>query len=293
MRDEELEKFSVTVDIDRVIKILTDYIDICHPKIEELKRTHLRKFHYFLLSTLVRIEANVNALIVLYPHLKDDTTFKLPINLILRSIVSDYLTIEYLLTFKNPQDNSDTSIINEITVMNIDFVKFQEAILKEELTYLKEKNVHPWSQKKVDERLHQFYSDNNDIFIEKNGEFIARPIKTFRESTPTKILDDDVIRNSKVTEKRKFDRVKSLGLEEFSIPAFLPYKYFSQFQHPTSNMDDLIMSDPKIIDFRMMLMAIDLIFILTLQIFRETNPDKEIERKIKECQDNLVQLIKK
>jgi len=53
------------------------------------------------------------------------------------------------------------------------------------------------------------------------------------------------------------------------------------------------MSDPKIIDNRMMLMAIDLIFIITIQIFRNTITNEELERKIKECQENLVKLIRK
>lgn len=58
-------------------------------------------------------------------------------------------------------------------------------------------------------------------------------------------------------------------------------------------MDDLMMSDPKIIDNRMILMAIDLIFIVTIQIFRNTFSNDELERKIKESQDNLVKLITK
>jgi len=53
------------------------------------------------------------------------------------------------------------------------------------------------------------------------------------------------------------------------------------------------MSDPKIIDNRMILMAIDLIFIVTIQIFRNTFSNDELERKIKESQDNLVKLITK
>ena len=131
------------------------------------------------------------------------------------------------------------------------------------------------------------------VFVLEKGSYTLRPVKYFRETTSPRILDEGKIRNSKITEKFKFDRLKSLGLIEFAMPAFLPYKYFSQFQHPTSNMDDLMMSDPKIIDNRMILMAIDLIFIVTIQIFRNTVNNDELERKIKESQDNLVKLITK
>jgi len=176
MKKEELEKFSVDISIDRVIEILVEFRSICQPNIELLKKTELRKFPYFLLSTLLRIDANVNSLIVQFPHFKADVVYKLPINLILRSIVSDYLTIEYLLTFKDPMDDTDTAIINEIKVLNLDFIKFQEAILIEELTYLKNKDVQPWSQDKINEKLYQFYSENSDVFFEDKGNYTLRPI---------------------------------------------------------------------------------------------------------------------
>lgn len=293
MKREELEKFSVEIDFDRIIEILRDYLEICHPKIEELKKTGLKKFQYFLLSTLIRIIANVNSLIILFPFFKQEVSYKLPINLILRSIVSDYLTIEYLWTFKDPMDGNNTAIINEINVLNLDFIKFQEALLIEELTYLKNKNVHPWSQEKVTEKIHQFYNDNLDYFVNDKGNYVLKALKTFRLTTSNRILEEGKIRNSRITEKFKFDRLKLSGLIEFAMPAFLPFKYFSQFQHPTSNMDDLIMSDPKFIDNRMILMALDLIFILTIQIFHDTIPNDELENKIKKCQEDLVKLIKK
>lgn len=291
---EELKIVTVNLDIDRIIEILRQYLDICNPKVEELKEMKLKKFQYFLLSSIIRISVNIKALILLFPSYKEDGTFKLPINLIMRSIVSDYLTIQYLLTFHDPKDEKNIAIDNEISVLSLDFLKFQEDLLVEELSYLQKNNIAPWTKEKVAERIDKFYRDNIDFYIEEKQEFKLKPIRSFRSTTSSVFFEEEKDRNSKITDKQKFDRLKSLGKDEFGMPAYLPYKYFSQFQHPTSNMDELIMSDPAIIDNRMMLMSIDLIFVMTIQVFRNTISDsKELELSIKKLQDDLLKLTKK
>jgi len=293
MKKEELDKFAVPLSVDRIIQILSAYLEIINPKIEELKKVKLKMFEYFLLSTLVRMSVNVSALIVLFPKFKEDRTFKLPINLILRSIVSDYLTIAYLLTFKDPNDATNVAIINEIKVLDLDFVKFQQAMLIEELTYLQEKEGDLWPQERMTERLNKFYNDNLDSFIEKNQEFVPKPRSSFRSTTPNSILEEGDVRNSKILDSDKFKRLKSFGLIDFTTPAYLPFKYFSQFQHPCSNMDELLMSKPIIIDNRMILMALDLLFVGSIQIFRNIINDEDLDLQIKKLQEDILDLVKK
>ena len=85
---------------------------------------------------------------VLFLTFKEDRAFKLPIILILRSIVSDYLTIQYLLTFTDEADEKNTAILNEISVLAMDFVKFQYDFLYEELSYLNKLKTAPWDHRK-------------------------------------------------------------------------------------------------------------------------------------------------
>jgi hypothetical protein len=291
MKEEDIIKVSVNVDWDKVIQILSKYLEISLPYIEDLKRMKLNKFQYYLLSTFIRISINTRSLIPLIPIFKEDRTFKLPIILILRSIVSDYLTIQYLLTFHDETDEKNTAIINEISILSKDFVKFQKDFLFEELSYLHKLQIEPWkSEEKVLERINQFHIDNPDFYKKVDHGFELYKDEYYRATTADSFFPEG--KKKPINDKNKYDRLKSLNREDFGFQAYLPYKYFSQFQHPSSNMDDLVMGDPKLVDNRLILMSLDLIFVATNQILRITFNKNEFVPSIKVLQDELLMLIK-
>ena len=294
MTDEQIRKISVSIDVDQIIRILSDYLVVCHPHFMELKKMSLNKFQYFLFSTLLRFSVNIQSLILLFPSFKDDRTFKLPIVLIFRSIISDYLNIQYLLTFYDPSDTNNTAIKNEIVIFDRDFVKFQYDFLFEELNAMKKDGIEPWQfDDKVTERLNRFYFDNQDFYHQGKQGFELKPINWFRTTTTSSFFVDEKERKSAITDRNKYERLKTQGKDIIGIQAFLPYKYFSQFQHPSSNMDQLLMSDPTLVDNRFILMSIDLIFVATNQILIFTFNQTEVEPRIRDLQDELLLLVKK
>ena len=289
-----MKKINFHLDFDSIVKIITDYLTVTNPYLEILKKKGLNKFQYFQFCILLRYSINLKALIPLFTSFKSDNTIKLPIFLIFRSILEDYLTVQYLLTFIDAEDEKNSAVMNEIAVIDRDFIKFQEDFLKEELNQFKIDGIPPWnSESKVKERSEQFYSSNPDFYLKESAGYKLKSVYSFRKSTPKKFFRDEAEKKKSLTERYKYDRLKSLSLFHFAIQAYLPYKYFSQFQHPSSNMDRMIMSDPSLVDNRFILMTLENVLVATNQVLSVTLKNKEAVPKIKEIQEEIVKLIKK
>lgn len=288
-----MKRMFFKVNTESILKLVKEYITITNPYIKTLSEKKLNKFQYFYFCLLLRFNINFKALIPLFTSFKADKSFKLPISLILRSLIDDYLTVQYLLTFYDPADKKNIALINEITIIDRDFVKFQEDLLREELNQLKNEGIAEWdSDKKIQARIDQFKKDNPEFFTSKLEGYKLKSIEFFRKTTPSAFFQDVKDRKKPLTDRNKYERLKSLSLNHFAIQAYMPFKYFSQFQHPSSNMDRMMMSDPNLVDTRFYLMTIESILVATNQILSITLESKEAVPKLKLLQDEIIKLIK-
>lgn len=281
-------------NIQKCIPILQEYASFCVEWSTDLHGTKFNRIETYLMSLLLRFGILSNSLLVLLPHYFNDSYFKLPVSLILRSINSDYLTIIYLLTFYSKTDRDQTSMLNELTMMDVDFLRSMERFSNEEVQfYSKIMELPPNSDdalKMLNELHHSEFPECYHVF---EGKFKLKSIAEIRKSSNPKLFKNPQEKDKALTETNKFERIKALDQDEYGIHAFMAFKYYSQFQHPSSSTKGILDSESELLDKILFIHSIEHMILGTQGVmkmyFKEEN---KYSNKMSLLQKKLLEIIK-
>jgi hypothetical protein len=246
---------------------------------------------------LVRTALNVGALPPLLSLYKSQSGMIQPIGLILRSVFSDFLTMCYLLTFANKENNK--SFVNELHIFQRDSLRSFLEVGEMELNvrdYLKTipsdgpteadlKASHERTKTKVFPHL-----------FTKAGKFKAAV--ELRETSDRALFHSkhEFVKPelSFVTEKYKWDRISKDEAFKKYILVYFGFKLFSQFQHYSKLSMDLIQKDssePYLTYY--LIVAIDSVFIFTdFQMQIIAGGENEFSKSLNAIKEKLNSVIK-
>jgi hypothetical protein len=196
-----------------------------------------------------RTRINNEALIPLLEIYKTDSSLLQPIGLVIRSMLSDFLTSCYLMTFHDPKDSTEESLTNELYVFDRDFLR---SMLE---TMELEKIIH-----ELNPAFKPIFKDDDEykakvstikkiyphVYKKSDPELRLKKIEEIRDTSDKKYFSSKeefaTVGGGFMSEKYKFERIKSRGFAKYST-AFISFKYFSQFQHYSKKAMDMLEDD--------------------------------------------------
>jgi hypothetical protein len=281
-------------DITKCIPILKEYSLFCDDWSKEFDGKQLNRVETYLMTLLLRFGIISNSLIVLLPHYFNNQHFKFPVSLLLRSINTDYLTIIYLLTFYSNNDSDQISMQNEITLMDIDFLKSMEKFSKEEVEFYSKiieaqpNLVDPLT--KLKNMHHKFFPE---CYENHNGKLKLKSTSEIRKTSNQKLFENLQEINNPLTDTSKYERLKSRKGDEYGIHAFLAFKYYSQFQHPSSSNKSLLESESELLDKFLFLQTLEHLVLGTQAVMKfYFKKENQYSEKMTNLQKKLLELCK-
>jgi|GEM_PF-4607946 len=250
------------LNIKKLISLIKNYISFITNRLVKLDGVELNYYQEFLIHHIERFSLIAESLIPILNLMQNDIRHKLSLSLLLRSINSDFLTIFYLYTFYDENNDNQIAINNEINIFLKDYVKFIEYISEVEPEVRKHfKDISEEFTKKKDYALNNLHIEYKNLYNYKNGEFKLKSNLEIRESTPNSFFVNND-RGKNLTEKDKFKRLKTNEKENFGM-AYIIFKYYSQFQHVSPKSIELLRNNPQIIDYKYLIHSIENLFIAT------------------------------
>lgn len=210
--------------IDKLIEIIEKYTSIIKPLINESKAIDRHdNFEIFIKTIfLERFYYNSKAIVILLGYYKDDFNYKLPMGVILRTSMSDFMTYFYFVLIVQEQYPNVDSINTELKKFLAGNIHFLQKELK---WNLKEKKISLKQYDETWENVKKLYFD----FFEPNTD---------------KIIDNKDIPISSIRNKlRSNDKIK------WTSHAYNAYEIFSKYEHIGALTYDLQKSHLKSIDF--------------------------------------------
>jgi len=259
------------LDIEKICLLLEEYSEFLKERIKDSTNKKITD-DYFLTELLVRFQFNIYGILSILPKFAENIEFKLPLSLILRSINSDILTIFYLNSFISPQDKELIGLKNEIMIFYKDYIRFIKDFGQEELNIVK--NISPeWSEyiNKLENTINKHFESYSDFYKEENGKCKFKSNSELRETTPAFYFLDLKSKNEPnnfITERYKYDRIKSISHDKFCGFAYLAFKYYSQYQHISSATIELLYLDRNQLDDKFLSLTIENVLISTNLILK-------------------------
>lgn len=162
---------------------------------------------------LNRTRINNEALIPLLENYKTKMSGILPIGLLVRSILSDFLAFCYLATFSNEKDINEVSIQNELDLLERDFLKSMMEVSEFESKIDQyNKNISPVFEDAISYQTHvqQVKQQFRHLFKEENTQLRFKKTNEFRETSFPECFDSKEefgTAPSFITEKYKWERM--------------------------------------------------------------------------------------
>ncbi|MBK7652075.1 MAG: hypothetical protein IPJ20_17015 [Flammeovirgaceae bacterium] len=139
-----MENFKTPERVEVLIGILKDYNSITDELAGHMNGKSLNTIQKVCNDFMNRTRINNEALIPILGIYKTDASLLLPIGLILRSMLSDYLTSSYLITFIHEDDKDENSIKKELLILDRDFLRsFLKAMELEKTIHLLNPDFQP------------------------------------------------------------------------------------------------------------------------------------------------------
>ena len=196
------------------------------------------------LTLLAKIRINLESLNDLLPHLYEDYRFKASLNLLYRSISEDIITAMYLVGFVNLDDSKQISLNNELTIFHKEYLIGSLEGVKAEFEF--DDLVSKYKNKPANIKpdiLKEVMKENPEL-VNDDGKWKLN--KEIRNTTHPAFIDlihqDNVGRTGFISTEKKLEFIKNRGYESHSQLKAL-YKYFSQYQHYSPKVIDLVNSD--------------------------------------------------
>lgn len=186
----------------------------------------------FIIRNRVHIESIYELLGLLNKH----QHFKSSLFLILRGVIADILTYLYLMTFTTTNENDQTSLINELNILEKDFVAAMLALHNERN---KMKNFSGLAKyfsgppEKAEELILKFKFTYAHLFENGDIENKLKDVTQLRKTSDIEFFNKDIkmISKSFKSEIQKHDWLLKFKNYENMAPLYSLYKYFSQFHH--------------------------------------------------------------
>lgn len=232
-----MEDLRTPARVKVLIDILKEFNTITDELANHMSGKSLNTIQKVCNDFMNRTRINNEALIPIFEIYKSDASLLLPIGLIFRSMLSDFLTSSYLITFIHDDDKDENAIKNELLILDRDFLRsFLKAMELEKIIHSLNPDFQPPfnNEAAFEERL-QAIKSNFKILYKRNdiSQKLKEP-KEFRETSLNELFNGSqeytTVGGSFMSEEYKFDRIKRLGFGKYAT-AFIPFKYFSQFQH--------------------------------------------------------------
>lgn len=278
-----LKEFSLLIDEFSIIQIN--------------KRNKLKPLQIVSNNLLNRTQINREALILLLENYKLKRSAILPIGLLIRSILSDFITFCYLSSFSDKNDVDEISIQNELKLLERDYLMAMIEVGEIE------GNIHQYNKNiptkfKNREAYELALNDVKELYKHlykgENPQNDLKEPKELRATSFTEFFDSKEEfekPHNFITEKYKWKRMIKRGFSKYVI-VFTAFKFFSQFQHysPDSAILTREITEPHA--FFHLLMAFDSMIIVTHMQFQVID-GKESKylprlREIEKTLDNII-----
>ena len=208
-------------NLEQLITFFKSYCDIYHEfatETNEVKEDYNQQKN-IARDFIIRHSVNAGALIQLLPFLKVNKAHKLPVHLILRTIISDVLISSALFTFVSNENNNE-ALENELNILRSQFIK---AFLKiEEVEKKFAANNNLTMNIDVSEILRAKYAS---LFTGNK----VKSVKELRTKESLKFFSSESEMDAFKwqQEEQKLSRFK----HDDYVRAFAIFKYYSQYQH--------------------------------------------------------------
>ena len=243
------------------------------------RRARMNLYQKVTTALLQRVKINVEALAPLLKlYAKSDAYFT-PIALILRSITSDFLTFCYFTTFYTEDDNFET-LENEINLHDRDFLRSILEVTDAEKTIHKHEPFSDYLYRNEREQLRRIDQLTRRFRYLIDSRVRGKKIKPKSTKEIRLTSNDDLFftkserENPKIaiTEKYKFDRMARFAFKKYVL-AYIAFKYFSQFQHFSTQADELNQNANLGRNEYFLTVGIDLVLVMTTICVSVIDPD--------------------
>ena len=218
-----------------------------------------------------------------------------PVALLLRPINTDYLTILYLETFARQENDYLMACLNELKILDRDYVKFLRKFSSEELEFVKTNN-ESW-EKYIDNlnlAVKNHFNEYDSFYTKsKDGPAIIKN-EFIREKTSVKFFQDPKDKAKSFSEEEKHERLKNKNLAKWGTQAFLAFKFYSQYQHVSPLFLNLRDEQQRVVSTMFFNFTIENIIIGSQIILsRLYKPNNKIKRELKAILDECEEIMRK
>jgi len=193
-------------------------------------------------SHLMRVRAHLEGVVQLLDSYAVNPIVILPIAHIMRSMLTEFITAFYLLTFYDRNDKHNVSFTNELKLLDRDaYRSVLEWMKVEEDLHKYNEHLPAITPEHIELRSLTFREYFSDI-LEENG--AIKSTFSIRSSSDSKFFLHGENLNKPdriVSEKYKIDRLRRMEYFRM-LDGYMLYKYFSQFYHE-SRLFELIIPD--------------------------------------------------
>lgn len=224
------------------LKSLSTVIDDFGRQVAESGRV-LNVVEQYYNTHLKRVRAHLEGVIQLLDSYSMNPPLILPLAHIIRSLLTDFITAFYLITFYDKNEINHTSFSNELRLLDRDAYKaILEWMEAEEDLHKFNENLPSISKGRIKERQEGFRKYFSEI-LNHNQE--TKKTKEIRESSDPKFfgeiqkLEDPP---NTLSEKCKIKRLKQIKYFKM-LDGYMLYKYFSQFYHESKLFRHLVSED--------------------------------------------------
>lgn len=230
---------------------------------------------------LIRVKINLHSIKALLPSLEDYSPTFFSIGLLNRTIIADFITYCYvtgILSAANQRglDEKEINSIlkNELNILELAYVKAMIAAveLESQLPQHNPKFASVLENKNYSERLPKLKEMYKDLFQDNDINKKFKSTRELRADGSIKIFQPNEIKEDpKESFMHKFSIENGFGAYAHS---YLLFRFYSQFQHYSSNSLKLIKPDINDYNFFYLVFTVDYAFILTDMIIQQLDSIK-------------------
>lgn len=243
---------------------------------------------------LHRLILKLKAIDNLLPLYSEDHYQIHSIGLLLRTILSDFLTFLYLASFNEPEAEEQRSLANELVMLERDFYESMIEASKVETDFAAMNGKDDAEvEKEYDERIKRINEIYKHLFLDEDT---TKRIKKAEEIRATSnralfINSNELKRpNRMVSEKYKYDHLNDVGFNKYKI-VFSMFKFFSQFQHYSKHSINMLRDEFRRFSFYYFILTLDLTNILVDFHFNLYEGAKDQLEKLRELKNELATIF--
>jgi len=281
------------MDVDRFIILIDKYRGPIKQHLEEIGLFQLNEYESFLRKILIRFYSTITAVRAVLIELKNDPQIYTPVALLLRSINTDYLTILYLETFAQQDTDYQIACLNELKILDRDYVRFLRKFSSIELEFV-ETNNQSWEKyiNNLKLAVKNHHTEYDTFYTKSKGGPLLIKNESIREKTPDQFFKAPKDKTKSFSEEEKHERLKNYKLAKWATQAFLAFKFYSQYQHVSPLFLNLRNDQQRVVSTMFFNFTMENIIIGSQIILsRIYKPNKKIKSELKAILDECEKLM--